>query len=191
MVWLNVIAISIQDRTVSDIQVLTGPRVTLRAPTVDDADLLFERIASDPEVTRYLAWRPHPNVDETRRVITEFFNVGGETTWLIELRDGGGPIGLCGWRRPQPHIVDFGYCLGRPWWRQGLMTEVVQLLLDKARRDPSVYRMTAHCHVDNTASARLLERSGLAFEGRLARYAVLPNISAEPQDCLLFGKALR
>jgi ribosomal-protein-alanine N-acetyltransferase len=191
MVWLNVIAISIQDRTVSDIQVLTGPRVTLRAPTVDDADLLFERIASDPEVTRYLAWRPHPNVDETRRVITEFFNVGGETTWLIELRDGGGPIGLCGWRRPQPHIVDFGYCLGRPWWRQGLMTEVVQLLLDKARRDPSVYRVTAHCHVDNTASARLLERSGLAFEGRLARYAVLPNISAEPQDCLLFGKALR
>jgi ribosomal-protein-alanine N-acetyltransferase len=191
MVWLNVIAISIQDRTVSDIQVLTGPRVTLRAPTVDDADLLFERIASDPEVTRYLSWRPHPNVDETRRVITEFFNVGGETTWLIELRDGGGPIGLCGWRRPQPHIVDFGYCLGRPWWRQGLMTEVVQLLLDKARRDPSVYRVTAHCHVDNTASARLLERSGLAFEGRLARYAVLPNISAEPQDCLLFGKALR
>jgi RimJ/RimL family protein N-acetyltransferase len=191
MVWLNVIAISIQDRTVSDIQVLTGPRVTLRAPTVDDADLLFERIASDPEVTRYLSWRPHPNVDETRRVITEFFNVGGETTWLIELRDGGGPIGLCGWRRPQPHIVDFGYCLGRPWWRQGLMTEVVQLLLDKARRDPSVYRVTAHCHVDNTASARLLERSGLAFEGRLARYAVLPNISTEPQDCLLFGKALR
>jgi RimJ/RimL family protein N-acetyltransferase len=54
-----------------------------------------------------------------------------------------------------------------------------------------VYRVTAHCHVDNTASARLLERSGLTFEGRLARYAVLPNISGEPQDCLLFGKALR
>jgi [ribosomal protein S5]-alanine N-acetyltransferase len=191
MVWLNVIAISIQDRTVSDIQVLTGPRVTLRAPTVEDAELLFERITSDPEVTRYLSWSPHPSVNETRRVITEFFNVGGETTWLIELRDGGGPIGLCGWRRPQPHIVDFGYCLGRPWWRQGIMTEVLQLLLDKARRDPSVYRVTAHCHVDNTASAGLLERSGLAFEGRLARYAVLPNISAEPQDCLLFGKALR
>ena len=42
-----------------------------------------------------------------------------------------------------------------------------------------------------TASARLLESSGLAFEGRLARYAVLPNISEEPQDCLLFGKAIK
>jgi RimJ/RimL family protein N-acetyltransferase len=54
-----------------------------------------------------------------------------------------------------------------------------------------VYRLTAHCHVDNIASARLLESSGLTLEGRLARYAILPNISAAPQDCLLFGKALR
>jgi ribosomal-protein-alanine N-acetyltransferase len=191
MVWLNVIAISIQDRTVSEVQLLNGPRVRLRAPILDDAELLFERIASDPEVPRYMSWRPHPDVAETRRVITDVFNVGGETTWLIELRDGGGPIGLCGWRRPQPHTIDFGYCLGRQWWRQGLMSEAVQLLLDKARCDPSVYRVTAHCHVDNTASARLLERSGLTLEGRVARYAVLPNISAEPQDCLLFGTAIR
>jgi ribosomal-protein-alanine N-acetyltransferase len=175
----------------SDFEVLNGPRVTLRAPTLDDAEPLFECIASDPEVTRYLSWSPHPNVAETRRVITELFNVGDETTWLIELRDGGDPIGLCGWRRPQPHTVELGYCLGRQWWRQGIMSEVLPLLLDKARNDPTVYRVTAHCHVDNIASAALLERSGLTLEGRLARYAVLPNISAEPQDCLLFGKALR
>ena len=82
----------------SDVEVMSGPRVTLRAPTLDDADMLFERIASDPEVPRYMSWRPHPDVGETRRVITDVFNVGGETTWLIELRDGGGPIGICGWR---------------------------------------------------------------------------------------------
>jgi [ribosomal protein S5]-alanine N-acetyltransferase len=174
----------------SEVEVLNGPRVRLRAPTLDDADLLFERIASDPEVTRFLSWTTHPDVGETRRVITEVFNVDGETTWLIELR-GDGPIGAIGWRRPQPHIIDFGYCLGRRWWRQGLMSEAVQLLIDKAQRDPTVYRVTAHCHVDNTGSAAVLERSGLTLEGRLARYAVLPNISDEPQDCLLFGKALR
>jgi len=176
---------------VSEVELMNGPRVTLRAPTLDDADLIFERMASDPEVSQYMSWRPHRDVGETRRVITEIFNVGGETTWLIELRGGDGPVGLCGWRRPQPHIIDFGYYLGRPWWRQGLMSEAVQLLLDKAQRDPTVYRVTAHCHVDNIASAQLLERSGLTFEGRLARYAMLPNISVEPQDCLLFGKALR
>jgi RimJ/RimL family protein N-acetyltransferase len=175
----------------SDVEPLTGPRVRLRAPTLDDAEPLFERVTSDPDVSRYMAWRPHPDVDETRRVITEIFNVAGETTWLIELLDTHGPIGICGWRRPQPHIIDFGYFLGRPWWGRGIMSEAVGLLLDKAARDPIAYRVTAHCHVDNTASARVLDRAGLTFEGRLARYAILPNISDEPQDCLLFGKALR
>ena len=71
------------------------------------------------------------------------------------------------------------------------MSEVVQLLLDEARRDPTAYRVSAYCHVDNTGSARVLERSGLTLEGRLVRYGMFPNISSEPQDCLLFAKALR
>jgi RimJ/RimL family protein N-acetyltransferase len=71
------------------------------------------------------------------------------------------------------------------------MSEVLPLLLEEAQRDPAVYRIYAYCHVNNTGSARVLERAGLALEGRLARYAVFPNISEEPQDCLLFAKAVK
>jgi RimJ/RimL family protein N-acetyltransferase len=179
------------DGQMTHADVLKGPRVTLRAPTLDGAEPLFERIASDAEVSRYMSWRPHRDVGETRRVITEVLNAGGETTRLIDLSDGGGVIGAIGWRRPQPHIIDFGYYLGRQWWGQGFMSEAVQLLLDEAQRDPTVYRVSAYCSVDNTASARLLKRSGLTLEGRLKRFTVLPNISVEPQDCLLFAKAVR
>jgi [ribosomal protein S5]-alanine N-acetyltransferase len=161
----------------TDVEVLTEPRVTLRAPRLDDAEAIFERIASDPEVTRYLAWSTHPDVAETRRVITDLFNADGDDkSWLIELHG-------------QP--VELGYCLGRRWWRQRIMSEVLPLLLEEAQRDPAVYRVYAYCHVDNTGSARVLERAGLALEGRLVRYAMFPNLSAEPQDCLLFAKALR
>jgi RimJ/RimL family protein N-acetyltransferase len=171
---------------------LTGPRVTLRAPRLDDAEALFDRVASDPDVTRYLSWTPHPDVSETRRVITEVFNVNAaETTWLIELRDGGGPIGTCGLRRPNAYTVEVGYCLGRRWWGQRYLAEVLSLLIEEAQRDDGVYRIYAYCHADNAASARVLERGGLTPEGRLARFAVFPNLSAEPQDCLLFAKAVR
>lgn len=171
------------------VETLTGPRLRLRAPVVDDAEALFARIASDPEVTRYLSWRPHPDVAETRRVITSLFNVGAERTWLIEV--GGEVVGLCGSRRVQPYAVELGYCLARSYWRQGLMSEAVSMVLDEERRDPSVYRVSAYCHVDNAGSAGVLRRCGLSLEGRLARYAVFPNISEEPQDVLLFGKAVR
>ena len=202
MVWLNVIAISIQSTTVGAGAATIarcrhdrrrgddGPRVTLRAPTLDDAEALFERMASDPEVSHYMSWRPHRDVGETRRVITELFNVGGETVWLVELREGRVLIGVCGWRRPQPHIIDFGYYLGRPWWRQGIMSEAVQLLLDKAQRDPDgvprIGVLPRRQHRIGAAAGS----SGLTLEGRVARYAMLPNISIEPQDCLLFAKAL-
>ena len=175
----------------ADVKVLTGTRVTLRAPRLADAEELFASVASDPEVTRYMSWTPHSDVDETQRVITELFNVGDERNWLIELRDSGEIVGTCGFRRVQAHTVDFGYCLGRRWWGQRIMPEVVQLLLAEMERDPKVYRISAICHVDNTRSARVLERAGLSFEGRLVRHTVFPNISTEPQDVLQFAKAVR
>jgi RimJ/RimL family protein N-acetyltransferase len=52
---------------------LTGTRVRLRAPHVDDAEAMFDGLASDPEVTHYLSWIPHRGVVETRRVITKLF----------------------------------------------------------------------------------------------------------------------
>ena len=171
--------------------VLSGDRIVMRAPRIDDAEALFAEVASDPEVTRYLTWTPHPDVDETRRVITELFNVGDDRTWLIVLREMGEIVGLYGLRRRESHSVELGYCLARRWWGHGLMPEAVGLLLEHLQRDPGLYRVSATCHVDNTRSARVLERSGLSFEGRLARYVILPNISAEPQDVLLYAKAVR
>jgi RimJ/RimL family protein N-acetyltransferase len=174
-----------------DVRVMNGARVVLRAPRLDDADELFSSVASDPDVTRYVTWTPHPDADETRRVITELFNVGRERTWLIELRETGEIVGTCGFRLIQPHVREFGYVLGRRWWGQRLIAEVVELLVTEMESDPNVRRLSAVCHVDNIRSARVLERGGLTLEGRLLRHTIFPNIGQEPQDVLQFGKAVR
>lgn len=175
----------------ADVETLMGEQITLRAPTLGDADELFASVACDPEVTRYMTWTPHPDVGETRRVITELFNVGDERTWLIELRDTGEIIGTCGFRPVQAHSMDFGYCLGRRWWGRRLIAEPVDLLLSTMSSDPRVYRISAICHVDNVRSARVLQRAGLSLEGRLVRHTVFPNIGVEPQDVLLWAKAVK
>jgi len=102
-----------------DVGVMEGPRVRLRAPRLDDAEELFASVASDPEVTRYVTWTSHPHVDETRRVITELFNIGRERTWLTELKATGEIIGTCGFQVITPHLREFGYVLGRRWWGSG------------------------------------------------------------------------
>jgi RimJ/RimL family protein N-acetyltransferase len=173
-----------------DVRAMRGQRVMLRAPRLSDADELFASVASDPEVTRYVTWTPHHDADETRRVITELFNVGKERVWLIELAETGEIIGTCAFRVVNAHLREFGYVLGRRWWGRRLIAEAVDLLLAEMTRDPRVNRIQAICHIDNTRSARVLARAGLTLEGRLVRHTVFPNIGQEPQDVLLFGRAV-
>jgi [ribosomal protein S5]-alanine N-acetyltransferase len=171
---------------------IAGPRLVLRPPVVDDAGAIFQRIARDPHVTKYLRWTPHPDVATTRRVITEKLNVSDdERTWAVELRHSGGVIGLTSCRRPVGHSVELGCCLGRRWWGKRYTTEVLGMLMSALEADQTVYRVWATCHVDNQWSARLLEQAGFVLEGRLARHAVYPTMGPEPQDSLLYAKALR
>lgn len=47
-------------------EIITTPRLVLRPARLDDAPAVFERYAADPEVTRFLQWRPQPNVEAVR-----------------------------------------------------------------------------------------------------------------------------
>ena len=171
---------------------IAGPRLLLRLPVLTDAGALFQRVARDPEVTRYLQWSPHPDVAATRRVITEKLNVGdGERTWVIELQHRGEIVGMLSCRRTVPHAVEIGYCLGRRWWGKGLLSEALDMLLQALESDLLLYRVWATCSPDNQRSTRLLERAGFFLEGRLARHAVYPSMGPEPQDSLLYAKILR
>jgi RimJ/RimL family protein N-acetyltransferase len=171
---------------------IAGPRLVLRPPMPDDAGALFQRVARDPEVTKYLQWTPHADMAATRRVITEKLNVSDdEKTWAIALRHSDDVVGLTSCRRSVPHSVEIGYCLGRRWWGKGYMPEVLDMLLTALESDPGVYRVWATCHVDNGRSVRVLQRAGFELEGRLARHAVYPTIGPEPCDSLLYAKALR
>lgn len=170
---------------------LTGRRVLLRRPHIEDAHAMFDAFAADPRVTRYLSWRPHPDVTETRRVIDEFYNVGDHTAWLIADRRSAPVLGVCGWTRRDPDTVELGYCLGRRWWGRGLMSETVAVLLDEIRRDDTVRRVSAQCHADNAASAAVLRRCGMEFEGRLVRVGGFPNLAGESHDVLRFGLTVR
>jgi [ribosomal protein S5]-alanine N-acetyltransferase len=171
---------------------IDGPRLTLRPPRLDDAGAIFQRVARDPQVTKYLLWTPHPDVATTRRVIADKLSiVNEEQTWAIALKHSDEVIGLASCRRRMRHSVEIGYCMGRRWWGKGLMSEALDMLLTALEADRDLYRVWATCNVDNDRSTRLLERAGFVLEGRLARHAVYPTIGPEPRDSLLYAKTLR
>jgi len=86
-------------------------RLVLRKPTLADAEAVFIRYASDPEVTRYLGWPRHHSVDDTKAFLT--FSDAEWSRWpagpyLIESRSGHkllGGTGL-GFEAPSTAVTD-------------------------------------------------------------------------------------
>lgn len=67
------------------------------------------------------------------------------------------------------HRAEIGYWLGRPYWGQGIMTNVVRAVCVYATTQWKLVRITANVFDFNTASARVLEKNGFQLEGTLRK----------------------
>lgn len=167
---------------------LATDRLLFRRPTLDDAEVIYAGWATDPQCTRYLMWRPHTAVEQTReflqRVIADEDPIVGHP-WLVSTRDGEviGMIDL----RPGAAGAETGYVFRRSAWGQGYGTEALRAVIAAGFAAPGIHRVWATCDVENRASARVLEKAGMSREGLLRRYISHPNVSDEPRDSYLFA----
>ncbi len=168
---------------------LTTDRLFLRRPVAGDAEAIFERYASDPEVTRYLAWPTHRSVADT-----EAFLAFSDAEWA---RWPAGPflifseadhqlLGSTGLGFEDLHLASTGYVLARSAWGQGYATEVTHVMVELAAA-LGVARLQATCHHAHTASRRVLEKTGFVSEGILRAHTVFPNLSETPQDVRVYA----
>ena len=171
-------------------ETLRTDRLTLRRPLDADAPALFERYAQDPQVVRYLMWRPHQSIAETRAFLArcrDRWEDGSDLTWALTLQADDRLIGMIS-IRPRGFKHDIGYVLARPYWGRGLMPEAGRAIIDLAFSDPVVRRVWAVCDFENSASARVMEKIGMSREGVLRRWIVHPNVSDEPRDALCYSR---
>lgn len=164
-------------------------RLILRPIARRDALAIFSGYAQDPEVVRYLIWRPHQRLAETEAYIARCLAApaAGSRTYALTGRARGRVIGAFELRRPDLHRLDCGYVLAHPFWGRGLMTEALCEVAAWAIRQDDIWRLGAVCDVDNPASARVMEKAGLAYEGILRRWIVHPNLGPEPRDCFSYA----
>lgn len=165
-------------------------QLVIRRPRMSDADDIFDNYASDPEVTRYVTWRPY----EYRSEIAPFlqsrlarWDSGEEYSWVLTLPSEDRVIGMIGCR-VREHAADIGYVIGQNYWGRGYVTEAAKAIVNWASSLESIYRVWAVCDIENKASSRVLEKVGMQREGILRRYIVHPNISPEPRDCFVYAK---
>ena len=165
-------------------------RLMLRPIAPEDAGPIFDSYAQDPDVARYVTWRPHRSRNDTTAFIDLCLATPADAarTYVLVNRQDRTIRGIFGLRQTAPHRLEFGYALARRWWGQGLMTEALIEVVHWALRQPAIFRISAVCDVENIGSARVMEKAGLAREGVLRRWLVHPNISDEPRDCFSYAR---
>ncbi len=140
-------------------------KILLRKVKKEDVEPMFRNWASDPEVTKYLTWPPHENIEVTKRVVDCWLKEEKDPKtirFIITLKDNDEPIGcidVVGYIDDNPEI---GYCLARKYWNQGLMTEACKALI-KYLFDIGFKKIFIKAMVENIGSNKVIEKCGFKF----------------------------
>ena len=179
------------DEILRDLPTLETDRLILRKMTPNDAGAVFA-YASDPEVTRYVIWETHRSIEDSRaflELMAGKYESGGEPDWGIVYKGDHRFIGTCGIVSWEPYHAraELGYALSREYWGRGLMAEAVRAMISFGFDRMNLNRVEARCIAENAASARVMEKAGMLYEGTLRQREL---IKGEHRDIKVYS-ALR
>jgi ribosomal-protein-alanine N-acetyltransferase len=162
-------------------------RCTVRPWRMEDAPALPKH-ASNRKIWLGLQDRfPHPyTIDDAKEFLQGATTQQPATGFCIEIAgEVSGGIGLRIGRDVHQHVGQLGYWLGEPFWGHGVMSEVIGAFTDFCFNNFPLHRIYAELYANNPASARVLEKNGFVFEGRLKN-----NIFKDGQilDSLIYAK---
>ena len=140
-------------------------RLLLRPWEIDDAPILFNGWANNEEITKYLTWNPHANIEITKSIINKWIKEYEEKdriNFAIVLKETNiliGSIDVVGYIESNPEI---GYMLRKEYWNNGYMSEaclrVIDFLFSLGYR-----KVYLRAQIENVASNRVIQKCGGKF----------------------------
>jgi|HubBroStandDraft_3_1064219.scaffolds.fasta_scaffold499689_1 RimJ/RimL family protein N-acetyltransferase len=154
--------------------VLQTERLILRRLSTDDAAFILT-LLNEPSWLQFIGDKGIRALDDARNYILQgplqMYARLGFGLWLVELKAGNIPIGLCGLiKRDSLGDVDIGFAFLPHYWRQGYAFESAAATLSHGASEFGLRRLVAIVSPGNVASERLLEKLGFSFE-RMIRLA--------------------
>lgn len=152
---------------------LESKRLILRAMRMEDAPTMYENWAKDEEVTKYLTWPPHESVEVSQSVLADWISQYENPDyyqWGITMKEQGdeviGTIGGVG-KDDCTQMITIGYCIGRNWWHQGIVSEALALVMQYLFKEVGMNRIEAMHDVLNPNSGKVMQSCGMKYEGTL------------------------
>lgn len=158
---------------------LSSPRLTTTIETLTLRPLAF---TDAPQILEYAGSRdvaattlhiPHPYPPEDADIFIaatqDNMQNGRGFTFAITRDDmliGCIAVGI----QPDNNLGELGYWLGKPYWGMGYTTEAARRMIAFSFDELLLNRVFARCFTHNPASARVMEKAGMRYEGTLRQH---------------------
>ena len=162
-------------------------RLVLRRLTVDDASFIL-RLLNEPSFLQHIGDRGVRNLADAKQYLLSgplaSYDRHGFGLFLVELKEGGAPIGICGLlKRDALDDVDLGFAFVPESWSKGYAFESASATLAYAHDTHHLKRIVAITSPDNVASINLLVKLGFYFD----RMVLMPG---DKEEVKLFARRL-
>ena len=139
-------------------------RFYLRKFKITDAQVMFNNWANDIEVTKYLTWLPHKDVEVTKEYL-KYLVETNKTDLAICDRNTDEVIGSIANVKENGDfsVCEIGYCLSKKFWNQGVKTEVLDAYLDDLFNNQNYKVVEAEHMIENIASGAVMIKCGFRF----------------------------
>lgn len=144
---------------------IESERLIFRPWEKSDAPTLFNGWANNEEITKYLAWNPHKDIETTNYIIDKRIKEYEEKdriNFAIVLKEKNiliGSIDVVGYINNNPEI---GYMLKKEYWNKGYMSEAF-LRVIKFLFSLGFKKIYIRAQVENIASNRVIQKCGGKF----------------------------
>jgi RimJ/RimL family protein N-acetyltransferase len=148
---------------------LETERLLLRRLELNDAPLVYDymrerEIAANTLLIPY----PYPEgaAEEWITSSQESFDEGEAYSFALVLKTENCFIGALGIHPNADHRrAELGYWLGKPYWNKGYITEAACRVIQFGFEELNLNRIYANYFTHNPASARVMQKVGMTFEG--------------------------
>lgn len=152
-------------------QQIETTRLILRPLRMEDAEAMYHNWTSSQEVTKFLTWPAHSDVETTQDVLKtwiELYQQPDFYQWGITLKaNPSEPLGTISVVATDERIaaMEVGYCLGEQWWGQGIMSEALLAITTFLFDTIGVNRLESRHDPKNFGSGAVLRKAGFLYEG--------------------------
>jgi len=148
--------------------IVETPRLHIRELTIEDAEFVF-KLVNEPSFLENIGDKGVRNLEDARQFILEgpwtSHRERGYGQFLVELKEGGDPIGVCGLLfRESLDVSDVGCAFLPQYWRRGFAFEAACAVMEYGRSTLGIETIVGLTSKDNLASIKALEKLGMKFE---------------------------